>query len=205
MKRIVLMLAAVMCVPAAAVAQTEGRVSVGASVTHVIPSDDEVDSATGVGVLARLNPKRGWGPAGAFNWFRADIADPSGTPGDFARMRIRPLMAGIAYTIGPDRLLTSFSIVAGPSFNRIDFEDAYLNRVAGIGSAPAIDIENSFVIRPGVNVTLTVAPRVAIVGFAGYMFNRPEVVYRDPFGTEFRDRWKADAAVLSIGAVYSLF
>lgn len=205
MKRIVLMLAAAMCVPAPAGAQTEGRVSVGISVTHVIPTDDEVKSVTGVGPLVRLNPKRGWGPAGAFNWFRADISDPSGEPGDFARMRIRPLMAGIAYTIGPDRVLTSFSIVAGPSFNRIDFEDAFLDRVAGIGATPTIDIENSFVIRPGVNVTWTVAPRVAIVGFGGYMFNRPDVVYTDPFGTEFRERWKADAAVISVGAVYSLF
>jgi hypothetical protein len=205
MKRIVSILIAALCVPAIAAAQTEGRVSVGASVTHVIPTDDDVKSTTGVGFVARLNPKRGWGPAAAFSWFRADISDPSGASGDFARMRVRPLMAGIAYTIGPERVLTSFSIVAGPSFNGIEFEDAFLDRVAGIGDTPSIDIENSFVVRPGVNVTWTVAPRVAIVGFAGYMFNRPNVVYRDPFGTEFRDRWKADAAGISIGAVYSLF
>ncbi len=205
MKRIVLMLVAVMCVPALAAAQTEGRVSVGASVTQVIPTDDEVKSVLSVGPLVRLNPKRGWGPAGAFNWFRADVEDPSGASGDFARMRIRPLMAGVAYTIGRDRVLTSFSVVAGPSFNRIDFEDAFLTRVAGTGATPTIDIENSFAIRPGVNVTWTVAPRVAIVGFGGYMLNRPDVVYRDPSGTEFRDRWKADSAVVSVGAVYSLF
>jgi hypothetical protein len=30
-------------------------------------------------------------------------------------------------------------------------------------------------------------------------------VYRDRFGGEFRDEWKADAVVLSVGAVYSLF
>jgi hypothetical protein len=170
-----------------------------------MPTDSEVGAFTGVGPLVRLNPKRGWGPAGAFNWFRADIDNPLGSPGDFVRLRVRPLLAGVAYTIGPDRALTSFSIVAGPSFNRADFRDAYLNSLPPGLAAPEIDVENSFVVRPGVNVTWTVAPRVAIVAFGGYMFNRPGIVYRDPFGTEFRDRWKADAAVVSVGAVYSLF
>jgi hypothetical protein len=31
------------------------------------------------------------------------------------------------------------------------------------------------------------------------------VIYRDGTGREFRDQWKADAILLSVGAVYSLF
>ena len=201
MNRVALAAMLVLCTAAAASAQTEGRVSVGASATYVQPTDDEVDSVIGFGPLVRLNPRRGWGPAGAFNWFRADIQNPSGEGGDFARMRIRPLMGGIAYTIGSDRVLTSFSVVAGPSFNSIDFEEEFADRSPGA----TIDIENSFVVRPGVNVTITVAPRVAIVGFGGYMINQPDVVYRDSSGTEFRNRWKADSIVLSLGMVYSLF
>ena len=51
---------------------------------------------------------------------------------------------------------------------------------------------------------VTVAPRVAIIGFGGFLFNRPDVVYRDR--SEFRDRWKAaDAFVVSAGMVYSIF
>jgi hypothetical protein len=204
MKRVVFTLAAALCLPAFAAAQTEGKVSVGGSVARIIPSDSDVDPVTGYGVLVRLNPKRGWGPAGAFNWFRADIDNPDGSSGDFARMRIRPLMAGIAYTIGPDKFLTSFSIVAGPSFNSIDFRDEFLDRF-GSGARPTIDMDTSFAVRPGVNVTYSIAPRVGIVGFVGYLFNRPGIVYRDVNGTEFRDEWKADAAVISIGAVYSIF
>jgi hypothetical protein len=56
-----------------------------------------------------------------------------------------------------------------------------------------------------VNVTWTVAPRVAIIGFVGYSVNRPELVYRDRNGQEFRDQWKADAVLLSVGAGFSLF
>ncbi len=187
-----------------AFAQTEGRVSVGGSVTFVKPTDNDVNSVFGGGPLVRLNPRKGWGPAGALNWFRADLDNPSGDPGDFARLRIRPLMAGVAYTIGNQPTLVSFSIVAGPSFNKFTFRDDFINSLPG-STRPTADVETSFAVRPGVGVTFTVAPRVAIVGFGGYMINRPDIVYRDVNGQEYRNRWKADAIVLSVGAVYSLF
>jgi hypothetical protein len=181
-------------------AQTEGRISVGGSVTVNATSDDDVKSVTTAGPLVRLNPHKGWGPAGAFNWFRADLLNPSGSSGDFARLRVRPLMAGVSYTVGAGNLLTSFSVVAGPSFNRADFDPDFTPT-----GAASIDADNSFAVRPGVGLTFTVAPRVAIIGFGGYLINRPGVVYKDSAGNEFKDRWKADAVVLSVGAVYSLF
>ena len=73
------------------------------------------------------------------------------------------------------------------------------------GSQPDADIKTSFGVMPGVGVTWTVAPRVAIVGFGGYMWNEPAVVYTDQNGQVFQDRWKASAVVLTIGAVYSFF
>jgi hypothetical protein len=186
-------------------AQTEGKISVGGSVTIVSPTDDQVDRAIGVGPLVRLNPKRGWGPAGALNWFRADLGNPDGSGPAVARLRIRPLMGGIAYTVGPDHALTSFSIVAGPSFNSIELRDEFLDSLPIGLQTPTADVNTSFAVRPGIGLTLTVAPRVAVVGFGGYLINRPKVTFRDQFGLEHRDRWKVDAFVLSVGLVYSLF
>ena len=188
--------------PSVSYAQTEGRVSVGGSVTVNHTPDDDVATSVGIGPLVRLNPKKGWGPAGAFNWFRADLQNPAGGDDDFARLRIRPLMGGVAYTIGNQPTLVSFSIVAGPSFNSADFDDDFRDSQAG---TLAIDAENSFAVRPGVGVTHTLKPRLALVGFAGYLINRPDVTYRDTAGQEFTDRWKADSIVLSVGVVYSLF
>jgi hypothetical protein len=194
--------ALVAALPAAARAQTEGHVSVGGSITFNAPSDDDVGSALTAGPLVRLNPRRGWGPAGAFNWFRADLTNPAGGDAEFARLRIRPLMAGVGYTIGPDVTLVTFSVVAGPSFNSVRFEDEFRDtQPAGI----ALDAENSFVIRPGISVTHSVSTRVGITGFAGYMFNRPDVTYRDASGNVFENRWRADTLVLSVGVVYSVF
>ena len=185
-------------------AQTKGKISVGGSVTYVIPTDSEVGSLVGVGPLVRLNPKKGWGIAGGLSWFRADIENPNGSGGDFLRLRVRPLMAGVSYTIGEQPLLISFSVVAGPSFNDLDFHDDFL-RTLPPGPQPEVDAKNSFAVRPGVGLTWTVAPRVAIIGFGGYSINRPDLVYRDTSGQEFRNRWNADSVLLSVGAVYSLF
>ena len=48
-----------------AVAQTEGRVSVGGSIVFAKPTDSEVNSVLGGGLILRLNPKKGWGPTAA--------------------------------------------------------------------------------------------------------------------------------------------
>jgi hypothetical protein len=186
-----------------AAAQTEGRVSVGAAVTRVIPTHDDVGSLWGYGLVVRLNPKPGWGLAAGLSWFRADVENPSGQ-GGFADMKIRPLLAGVAYTFGRQPLLASVSLVAGPSFNDLDFDEDYLASLPP-GPQPDLDAKTSVAVRGGLGVTWTVAPRVAILGFVGYSWNRPDIVYTDPAGQEFRNRWHADAALLSIGAVYSLF
>ena len=188
--------------PALASAQTRGRIGVGGSVTFVAPTDDDVSSVVTIRPLVRLNPRKGWGPAGALNWFRTDIQNPAGGDADFARLRVRPLMAGVGYTIGSDRTLVTFSIVAGPSFNSVDFEDEFINSQAG---NPSIDVDNSFAVRPGISLTHSLAERVGLTGFAGYLFNKTDVVYRNSAGQEFRDRWRADSLVLSVGVVYSFF
>jgi hypothetical protein len=198
---------ALLCVGAAvpAEAQTKGRVSAGGTVSFVQTTDSEVGSLVGFGPLVRLNPRTGWGVAGGFSWFRADLDDPSGAGGDFARLRVRPLMGGVAYTVGEQPVLVSFSVVGGPSFNDLDFDDDFVRTLPAGALTPTLDIDNSLAVRPGVSVTFTVAPRVALIGFGGYMINRPGVIYRDSSGLEFRDRWKADALLVSAGVVYSLF
>ena len=199
-KQILLAVVLIGCVAPSAFAQTEGRIGVGGALNIDVTPDDEVGVGTGFGVLLWLNPNRGGGFAGALNWFKADLSNPSGPSGEFASLRVRPLMGGVSYTIGPDRVLTSFSVVGGPSFNSVKFDHDFVH------SGPvAIDADTSLAIRPGVGVRYTVHPRVGLVGYGGYLFNRPDVVYRDSAGREFQDRWRGDAIVFSVGAVYSIF
>jgi hypothetical protein len=204
MTRVIVLASVLLCAATSAFAQTKGRVSVGGSVTYAVPTDSEVKSLVLVGPLVRLNPKKGWGIAAGLSWLRAEVEDPGGSDETFAHLRVRPLMAGVSYTVGEQPLLTSFSIVAGPSFNKLTLDDDFTRRLPP-GTSTDVDAETSFAVRGGVGLTWTVAPRVAIIGFGGYIINRPNLVYRDINGQEFRNRWKADSVLLSVGAVYSLF
>ena len=96
-------------------------------------------------------------------------------------------------------------MVGGPSFNHLDFDDDFVRGLPVGALTPTLDIDNSLAVRPGVSATFTLAPRVALVGFGGYMINRPHTIYRDSRGLEFRNRWKADAILVSAAVVYSLF
>ena len=187
---------------ASAAAQTEGKVSVGGSITlNAAAAGGNRVNAFGIGPLVRLNPRRGWGVAAALNWYHADLRQIDGSDPPFARLTVRPLMAGIGYTFGPDKTLFNVSVVGGPSFNSAKFDDDYIERIS---SLPTIEADNSVAIRPGFSLTHTLAPRVALTGFAGYMFNRAKVTYRNA-GVEVDDRWNADSVVLSVGLVYSIF
>ena len=198
--RIALVTAVVLSSALTASAQTEGRIGVGGSVTLNNTTDSDVGTAITFGPLVRLNPRPGWGFAGAFNWYAADLENPAGGDAPFARFNIRPVMGGIGYTLGPPKTLVNFSVVMGPSFNRAFFEDDFAD-----AAGSSIEAKTSFAVRPGISITQTLAPRVGFTAFAGYMINRPEVTYRSNTGQQVADRWRADSIVLSVGMVYSIF
>lgn len=172
-------------------AQTAGRASVGVGHTWIRPAHEDVAPTSGFGPIVRLNPGRGLGLAAALDWFDADVRDDAGHAGV---IRVRPFMAGVGIGIPQGRLHTAVTVVAGPSFNRLDM----------VRPGDEADIGISLAVRPGLSLTYTVAPRVAVTGFGGYVFNRPEIVFRTG-GVEHRDRWTADAVILSTGIVLSIF
>jgi hypothetical protein len=72
-------------------------------------------------------------------------------------------------------------------------------------SGESIDADTSFAVRPVSVLPGPSLPASPSSGSGGFLINRPDVVYRNRAGQEFRDQWKADAVVLSVGAVYSVF
>jgi hypothetical protein len=171
-------------------AQTAGRASVGVAHTWIRPAHADVAPTSGFAPVARLNPGRGVGFAAALDWYDADVRDEQGHAGV---IRVRPFMAGIGVGLPQGRLHTALTLVAGPSFNRLEVRDG-----------AEADIRTSLAVRPGLSLTYAVGPRVALTGFGGSLFNRPEITYRSG-GVEQRNRWTADAVILSTGVVVSLF
>ena len=55
-------------------------------------------------------------------------------------------MGGVAYTVGDQPVLVGFSVVTGPSFNDLDFDDDFV-RTLPAELTPELDIDNSFAVR----------------------------------------------------------
>ena len=143
------------------------------------------------------------GPGRRISWFRADIDNPDGSGDKFARLRVRPLMGGIAYTIGEQPVLISFSIVAGPSFNDLDFHKDFVNAPPKVPRATSTRRTASQCGRASASRGRWRNASPSSASAATCSIGRRRLPRRG--GTEYRNRWKADSILLSVGAVYSLF
>ncbi len=179
-----------------ACAQSDGRIGLGVGVTSIRPRDAALKPTSFANAIVRLSPGEGWGLAGALDWFNADLAGPLDGVG---RVEIRPLMGGVGYGLENGRVWTSFSVVGGPAWSRIRLNEPARDTYSIVKSQRI-----TLAIRPGASVTVGLAPRVGITGFAGYMFNRPHFTLRTSAG-DFKTTWPSDATVLSVGVVYSIF
>lgn len=203
---LVLVTAPLLALPAVAEAQTKGSVAVGATVAFTQPTAEELDSGITVGLTLRTLPVQGWGAAFAFNWYDADLTDPSlGSPEKLGRFIARPIMAGIGYTVVRGRTSLSPSVVAGPAFNLISIDEGQRGSFSIDGSSFERRVGKvSLAVRPALSLTYAVKPRLGLTAGASYIINRPELTVNTPAGP-IETRWRADAFSVGGGLVVSLF
>jgi hypothetical protein len=182
-----------------ATAQVWQRIGIGAAIGMTEPHDKDVDSALVIGGRGGLAPEPGFGFDASLGWFSADLFDVRGTSeARIGELRVRPLMGGIGYTwmTAGGRLATTASLTAGVSFNGADLDDGL---AASVGGA-ALDVGNSFAIRPGIEAEFFVTRKFAVTAGLGYLYTRPEITYSSP--TErITDHWNASAFALLAGVV----
>jgi hypothetical protein len=183
-------------------AQLRGAFTVGLGVTSIRPDADALSTRARVRPSLGRVPKRGWGLGFALNWFEADVAGRIvGVDGGFGTLAIRPLMGGLSYTWLRGRLGVSPSLVTGPAFNSLTVNDSQSAAFAGTRRHR---ITVSLVVRPGVNATYAITPRVGITAFGGYLINHPTFDLRIA-DVARRVRWDAGGIVLSTGIVVAVF
>jgi hypothetical protein len=199
-------LALVLCHPRAAIAQTRGVFAVGVTVTYTQPGVDELDSSVTVGPTFRTLPRKGWGPAFAFNWYGADLTDRSvGTNDKLGQFIARPLLFGVGYTVVRGRTSISPSLVAGPSFNQISIEEAQRSQFSVDGSSFERRVGKvSLAVRPGISATYTLRSRLGFTAGVNYIINRSTFTLNTPSG-QVETSWRSDAFSVNGGVVFSLF
>jgi hypothetical protein len=109
-------------------------------------------------------------------------------------------MGGVGYTFVTNRLYTTLSVVAGPSWNTLKLSGPLRDRFG-------VDEDHdawSFAVRPGVGVTYALTSRFGLTGFGGFLVNRPNFSV-DTASGEIEKKFTADAFALSAGVVFTFF
>lgn len=190
-------------------AAAEQRFAVGASVTRMdARSHDVVQPPLLLRPQLRVQLSKLWVVEGTFEWYETDVNDPFGRGGrlfgrgsrlpDVGRLNVKPLLAGLGYTVRHGRARTTWSFVGGPAWNRLN--------VAGREHAADVDklTDLSLAVRPGVGVDVRITSGVSLTAFGGYVFNRP--YFRvSRAGDDPVNRWTADALVFNVGVLFSIW
>lgn len=175
--------------------QAPSRLTIGGSFNVSEPAAAELEPAWSVGPILRFGSGAGLGPAAGLDWYGATL---TGEPGAASRLRLRPIMAGLAYTVVAGRFSISPSLVGGYSFNSVVAPNE------GSAGRLAIDADNSLAWRPGVAVWIETGRRTAANLSVGLLRTRLNVTYVDAGVIEQR-RMRGDATMVSIGLAYRLF
>ena len=180
------------------------RVDAGINYGVTYPTGPGLSTDRGIGWVFQFTPRSGWGFAGGLSWFgiTVDAATFAGVPGRLGRLNVRPLMGGAGYTVLRGRAATTFSVVGGPSINTLHLDGAIRDRVSQVGQSK-VGVWG-LAVRPGVSLTYTVAKRLDLVGFGGYIVNRPKITLRTPAG-DIEGRWKTDSVIVNAGVALRLF
>jgi len=171
--------------------------AIGGSIGWSLPRADALRWRSSIGPLIKLGSGSGTGMAIGFDWFKADVAT-DGTEG-LARVHVKPVMAGLSYTIRSDRVSIAPSLVGGYAFNSVSVTDS--GTPAG---GLVVDIGNSLVWRPGVSVWFDASRRVAINVSGGYLLTGLDLTVLEN-GRLSRRETRGDTVVLHAGIAYKLF
>jgi hypothetical protein len=184
----------------------KGRFLVGVNLTHGLTPDKDLGSRWSISPFFRNTPRRvGWGPSFGLNWFTGDLAvSIDGTRTTIGEVKVRPVMAGVGYTIGGGRTRTTVSLVGGYAFS-----DATVTAALPAGTTASIAIDDSWVVRPNIGVTFALTRRLALVGSIGYIYTNPTVTVNvtqpGRAATNVSGTYRSDYVNITVGTAVSIF
>lgn len=187
--------------PALAPRPTEGPmrlIAAGGTIQLTRASGAFRDRIRSLRPVFRFRSSTGLGPAVSFRGGEVALESAGGAQSALAAVRLRPVMAGLNYSLVSGRVTLGAGVVAGLSFNSLSVE------TARAGPGRAIAVTNSFAVQPKLDVWFDVTRRIGLTLGAGYLVSRPKVTFAsdDIVSTE---RIPINTVVLSAGLAYWIF
>lgn len=171
--------------------------AVGASFGRKAPIGSTLDATVHVSPLVKIGSGAGLGVTVGFDWFDADLR-PSGASARAGTLKVRPVMAGVGYTVQRARASVGLSVVGGIAFNSVD------PHPGDAGTDLALDAGNSLAWRSGLSVWIDLNSRLAFNVFGGYLMTRPRTTFLEG-GRPVARRVRADTSLVRVGLAYKLF
>ena len=172
--------------------------AVGVSVGISDPRERSLTSRVSVGPLFRLGSGKGLGPAIALGWFRTTLPGDPRQPDVASRIGVKPIMAGLSYTLASRRVSVSPSLVAGIAFNTVTVPDS------GHADRVAVKVANSLVWRPGVSAWFDVSPRVAFNLSLSHVVTGLPVTFLED-GALVKRTVNGNTTIMRAGMAYKIF
>ena len=174
--------------------------AVGGALGWTVPRADTLESRVTVSPFVKLGSGEGLGPAIGFDWFQTDLqSDDTSQSVTLGRVRVKPVMFGLAYGMGSGRVSVSPSVVGGVAFNRLAVTGA-----SATGSLLPVDVGHSLAWRAAVSVWVDMSRRTALNFSAGHILTRLRITALDE-GRLRKYTTSGDTTVAHVGLAYRLF
>jgi len=175
------------------------KVGFHASTSFSDPIDQENiarDGSYGLSVGLAPGHTNGWRYPFGFAWFTEELKGPSGA--SFVKLQSFPVVAGIGYGWHFGKLSTGVQMQAGWAFNSGKAIGDMGAAFGAPGFPVAVDIGDSFVVRPQAKVEYFLTPKFTVRSSLNYVMAHPMVTLTTPQGTTSK-RWDASNVTLSVG------
>jgi len=172
--------------------------ALGAGVGWSNPGGSGYGHEFSISPLIRLGSGAGFSPSIAFDWFGTTLVAAPAPAVDTGNVRVRPLMAGVGYSVPIGRMLLTPSLVAGYAFNSLRLPED------GVVEGMPVGIDNSLAWRPGIAVWIDAGRHTSLNVTLGRVMTSPRVTFVED--SQFRIRTlSADTTILFVGLAYTLF
>jgi hypothetical protein len=162
-----------------------------------VPRSEMLRTRMSISPLIKVGAPQGLSPTVAFDWFNADL-ESVGQSTTLTKVHVRPIMAGVGYTLTGRRFSLAPSIVGGYAFNSLS--------VTGRGDAEGlpVEVDNSFAWRVGASAWFDASRKVAVNASTGYVMTSFRLTVLES-GQLRRYRASGDTFIVHLGVAYRVF
>jgi hypothetical protein len=150
-------------------------VYVSASSRSSIDNDVRMGRSLGVGYGIAGRQKKGRKIPFSFSGYSGDLETAGGN--DFGRFKATQIMSGIGYSWVHGKMTYGAQMGLGYSLNKVTLNDG-VSSAFGAGGPVAVDVSNSWVLRPQVKAEYFLTRKISLRSQLSYTYTDPDVVIR---------------------------